>query len=78
MFSTIHLCPFDAMSRSLMATAALPLHFFGVAGDKESQRSLLHLHVVARVDEDAGRSHKQTRATLINSRTTSPFMHTTC
>lgn len=32
----------------------LPLHFFGVAGDKEAQRSLLHLDVVARVDEDAG------------------------
>lgn len=34
--------------------AELPLYFFGITGDKESQCSLLHLDMVARVDENAG------------------------
>lgn len=36
--------------------SVLPLNFLGITGDKESQRSFLHLDVVARVDEDAGLS----------------------
>lgn len=44
--------------------ALLPLYFFGVAGDKESQRSLLHFDVVPRVDEDAGYSETDTACKL--------------
>lgn len=47
-------------SRTDGRTDGLPLHFFGVAGDKEAQCSLLHFDVVARVDEDAGWRQRHT------------------
>lgn len=52
---TVHLTVSDQL---FIRTAGLPLYFFGITGDKESQRSFLHLDVVARVDKDAGLSEK--------------------
>lgn len=57
----------------------LPLHFFGVTGDKEPQCSLLHFDVVARVDEDAGwrerETHGQPSRSLMYAAVMSPHAH---
>lgn len=46
----------------------VPLYFFGVTGDKEPQRPLLHFDVVPRVDEDAGYSETDTACKLTPAR----------
>lgn len=35
----------------------VPLYFFGIAGNEEAQSPLVHLHVVPRVDQGAGREN---------------------
>lgn len=42
---------------TLSSEFLVPLHFFGIAGNEEAQRPLLHLHVVPRVDQGAGREN---------------------
>lgn len=43
----------DRKSNSDGLRTQLPFHLFGITGDKESQRPLLHLDVISRVDQNA-------------------------
>lgn len=36
----------------------LPFHLFGVTGNKESQRPLLHFNVISRVDQNTVQSER--------------------
>lgn len=55
----------------------VPLHFFGIAGNEEAQSPLVHLHVVPRVDQGAGRendhlvSNNQRQSGVVFSRSAS-------
>lgn len=40
-----------------MTPSLLPLHFFGIAGNEETQSPLLHFHVVPRINQGAVRKH---------------------
>lgn len=50
---------FSNNTKKVRGSFLLPFYFFGVTGDEEAQRPLLHLHVVSRVYQGAMRVQKR-------------------